>query len=115
MSRAEPTACSFTPQERQLIRHEMGQHFGEYPRLADGIILRTWHAGERKGQPNILLAIAEHVDARLGRDPAWAALAGRVLHEAGIGELRQLLVARRFMDPTASPTCGVSSELIRSR
>jgi hypothetical protein len=43
--------------ERALIRHEMGQHFGQYPRLADGIMLRTWRTGERKGQPKIPPAI----------------------------------------------------------
>jgi hypothetical protein len=46
MSRSEPTICSFTARERGLIRHEMGQHFGQYPRLADGIMLRTWRTGK---------------------------------------------------------------------
>jgi hypothetical protein len=31
----------FTPQERDLIRREMEQHFGHYPGLADGIFLRA--------------------------------------------------------------------------
>ena len=61
MSRSEPESCSFTARERELIRHEMGQHFGEYPPLADGIILRTWRAGERKGEPKISPAIGSMI------------------------------------------------------
>ena len=78
----------------------MGQHFGEYPRLADGIILRTWHAGERKGKPKIPPAIASMMTrglVEIRQGPRWPVA---FFTEAGIGELRQLLVARRFIDPT---------------
>jgi hypothetical protein len=61
MSRSEPASCSFTARERELIRHEIGQHFGEYPRLAHGIILRIWRARERKGEPKVPPAIASMI------------------------------------------------------
>ena len=31
----------FTANERALIRQEMSEHFGQHPRLEDGIFLRT--------------------------------------------------------------------------
>ena len=49
--RAEALPVSFTANERELIRHEMGIHFGQYPSLADGIFLRTWRGGPQKSEP----------------------------------------------------------------
>jgi hypothetical protein len=99
MSRSEPTICSFTARERALIRHEMGQHFGEYPRLADGIILRTWRTGERKGQPKIPPAI-ESMMARglvaIRQESRWPVA---FFTEVGLRELRLLVLDRRAMDP----------------
>lgn len=59
---AERPSSPFTARERDLIRHEMGMHFGQFPRLADGIFLRTWRAGEQKGQPKIPLAVRSMLD-----------------------------------------------------
>jgi hypothetical protein len=100
MSRSEPPSCSFTARERELIRHEMGQHFGEYPRLGDGIILRTWRAGERKGEPKIPPAIASMIARGLVEIRHRSRWPVALFTEAGIGELRRLLSDRRFMDPT---------------
>lgn len=55
-SPARPTA-SFTAQERDLIRREFCRHFGQDPRIADGMFLRTWRAGERAGQPKVPPAV----------------------------------------------------------
>ena len=43
--RSERPSAPFTASERR--------HFGEDPLVADGIFLRTWRAGEHKGQPKI--------------------------------------------------------------
>jgi hypothetical protein len=99
MSRSEPTTCSFTVRERALIRHEMGQHFGQYPRLADGIMLRTWRTGERKGQPKIAPAIASMLARGLvaiRHESRWPVA---FFTEAGLRELRALVSDRRAMDP----------------
>jgi hypothetical protein len=56
--RSEPCPHSFTARERELIRREMGQHFGQFLRLADGIVLRSWCTGTRKGEPKISPAVA---------------------------------------------------------
>ena len=47
----------FTPAERDLLRRELGRHFGQDPLIADGLLLRTWRSGERRGQPKIPPAV----------------------------------------------------------
>jgi hypothetical protein len=78
----------FTPQERDLIRLEMGMRFGQYPELANGLFLRTWHSGPHKGEPKIPKAIQRNP---MGRQAAF-------FTEAGLEALRQLLRDRRAMD-----------------
>lgn len=56
---------SFITSERELIRREMGQRFGSFPCLADGIWLRAWRTGERKGQPKISPALQTMMDRGL--------------------------------------------------
>ena len=43
----------FTAAERELIRREFGQRFGQDPALANGIFLRCWRTGPKAGQPKI--------------------------------------------------------------
>ena len=47
----------FTAPERDLIRREMGMHFGQHPSLADGLFLRTWRGGPQKGEPKVSPAV----------------------------------------------------------
>ena len=97
--RGDAETNSFTLAERALIRHEMGQHFGAYPRLADGIILRSWRTGSRKGEPKIPPAIASMVARGLVTirpTPRWPLAC---FTAAGLRELRLLLLDHRAMDP----------------
>ena len=48
-----PSPPSFAAAERDLIRREMGPHFGQLPSLADGLLLRTWRDGPQKGEPKL--------------------------------------------------------------
>jgi hypothetical protein len=64
----------FTAPERDLIRREMGMHFGQNPSLADGIYLRTWRAGDRKGQPKIPPAM----ESCCGTTATWIQFALRI-------------------------------------
>ena len=95
----EPLPVSFTARERALIRQEMSEHFGQYPRLAEGIFLRIWRGGPQKGQPKIPPAVQSMVDRGLveirnsDRGPR-AFFTG-----SGLQELRRLLLDRRYMDP----------------
>ena len=35
------------------MRRELCQHFGSYPLVADGILLRTWRGGPQAGEPKL--------------------------------------------------------------
>src|SRR5689334_12953240 len=61
--RAHLSGSSFTGKERDLIRQEFERRFGQEPKIADGIKLRVWAAGERRGQPKI----PPEVQSMLGR------------------------------------------------
>jgi hypothetical protein len=92
-------SSSFTPRERELIRRELCRHFGQDPSLADGILLRTWHAGPHRGEPKIPPTVQGLLDRGLveigrGRYGPRARFTA-----AGLRELRALLRDRRAMDP----------------
>src|SRR5689334_8579534 len=82
---AGPLPSSFTAAERELLRRELGVHFGQYPRLADGLLLRSWRGGPHAGEPK--LPPTERTGPRV------------FLTEAGLAALRQLRQDRRAMDP----------------
>lgn len=94
-----PAPPPFTTPERELIRREFGMHFGSYPSLADGIILRRWRAGPHKGEPKLPAA----VQSMLGRglvevlgDGPWPRA---VFTDAGRLGLIALASSRRFLPP----------------
>jgi hypothetical protein len=98
MSRTIPEPSPFTPPERDLIRRELCQHFGQDPRAADGFLLRTWRSGPQAGQPKLPPAVQsmlerDLVEIRTGRGPR------AVFTPAGLAALRRLLSDRRAMDP----------------
>jgi len=93
------SAGSFSPAERDLIRREFGMHFGSYPSLTEGILLRTWRAGPQQGQPKLPLAVRSMLDRGLVEirpDRLWARA---VFTEAGLAALRALAADRRFLPP----------------
>ena len=53
---------TFSPAERDLLRRELGRHFGQDPLISDGLFLRTWRGGERRGQPKIPPAMQTMLD-----------------------------------------------------
>jgi hypothetical protein len=98
-SPAAPLPSPFTAAERELLRREMGPHFGQHPSLAGGLLLRTWRGGPQKGEPKLppaVLSMLERglVEVRTGRSGPRA-----VFTEAGLAALRRLLQDRRAMDP----------------
>jgi hypothetical protein len=89
----------FTAPERDRLRRELCRHFGQNPVIADGIFLRTWRAGERKGQPKIPPAVQSMlerglVEVRVGQRGPRA-----FFTDAGLAALRLLVLDRRAMDP----------------
>jgi|ERR671933_3055482 hypothetical protein len=92
----------FSPAEREFIRREFGQRFGQYPSLAEGIFLRTWRTGPQAGQPKIPKAVADLLARGLVELSAEApSILGTRAHftPAGLAALRHLLQDRRAMDP----------------
>ena len=74
--RSERPSAPFTASERDLLRRELCSHFGQDPLVADGIFLRTWRAGEHKGQPKIPPPVRTMLDAVWSRyAPAVVGLA----------------------------------------
>jgi hypothetical protein len=123
--RAEALPISFTAQERELIRHEMGIHFSQYPSLADGIFLRTWRGGPQKNQPKIPPAVRSMMDRGLveirtterGRTPSsprrgfrsfvgycWTGAPWR--RRVGAARARAGPARRSFPLPSAVPFCA---------
>ena len=89
----------FTTKERDLLRRELCQHFGQDPSIAEGIFLRTWRGGERRGEPRIPPAIQSMLDRDLVRIAPGRMGPRAFFTEAGLLELRELLQDRRAMDP----------------
>jgi hypothetical protein len=94
-----PLPFPFTAPERALIRREMGLHFGQSPSLAEGLFLRAWRGGERRGEPKIPPAVRGMLER--GLVEVRPGLIGHRAVFTGAGEAarRQLVLDRRAMDP----------------
>ena len=96
---SQPSPPPFGAAERDLIRREMGLHFGQLPSLADGLLLRTWRGGPDKGEPKLPPAVRGMlerglVEVRPGRFGPRAYFTA-----AGLTALHHLLQDHRAMDP----------------
>jgi hypothetical protein len=98
--RANHPPCPFTAPERDLIRREMGMHFGQFPSLADGLFLRTWRGGPQKGEPKIPPAVQSMLERGLVEIRTEQRGPRAVFTAAGLAALQQLLRDRRAMDPS---------------
>ena len=61
----QPTDTPFTTAERALLRFEFLVRFGQAPRLADGMWLRTWRGGPQAGQPKVSPAVRSMLERGL--------------------------------------------------
>ena len=89
----------FSAAERALLRVEFMVRFGQPPRLADGIWLRSWRGGPQAGKPKVPPAVASLLArglVELGPDRIGARAH---FTAAGIAALRQLAQDRRALDP----------------
>jgi hypothetical protein len=101
MTSAAPSSSlsSFTAAGRELIRREFGTRFGQYSKLAEGIRLRTWRDGLRKGEPKLPLAgqtMLERGPVEIRRDRLWARA---TFTAAGLAALRVLAADRPLLPP----------------
>jgi hypothetical protein len=93
--------CPFDASEREFIRREFCVRFGQSPRLADGIFLRTWRSGPQMNQPKVPL-VARRMLTRglLVLQPAQMGMRA-FFTEAGLVALRSLAADRRLLSPQA--------------
>jgi hypothetical protein len=91
--------AGFTPRERDYIRRELDMFFSTYPRVADGFQLKTWRAGAQAGQAKLPPAAKGLVDRGLMRLDTSGRLPRLFFTEAGIAELRAMMMDRRLADP----------------
>src|SRR5690242_14247716 len=94
-----PGAMPFTTKERDLLRREFCRHFGQDPAIADGIFLRTWRGGKKRGRPKIPPAVQTMLDRGLVELRTTNQWPRAFFTEAGLAALRQLVLDRRAMDP----------------
>jgi hypothetical protein len=92
-------AAGFTPRERDYIRRELDMFFSTYPRIADGFQLRTWRGGAQAGQPKLPPTAKGLVDRGLMRLVTSERLPRLFFTEAGMAELRAMMMDRRLADP----------------
>ena len=94
-----PPPSPFTAEERELIRREMGVRFGQPPSVADGLFLRAWRGGERRGEPRLPPAVRSMLGRGLVEVRPGPVGHRAVFTEAGLAGLRRLLEDRRAMNP----------------
>jgi hypothetical protein len=93
-----PTA-TFTTAERALIRQAFGMHFGQYPRVADGILLRIRRSGPEAGQPKLPPAVKTMVERKLMEVRPGQYGSRAFFTKAGLAALRALTTNYRFLNP----------------
>lgn len=94
------TAAGFTPGERDYIRRELDMFFSTFPTVADGFQLKTWRGGPQAGKPKIPPTAKGLIDRGLMRLDTGQRLPHLFFTEAGLIELRAMMMDRRFADPT---------------
>jgi hypothetical protein len=100
MTKAQSEAAAgFTPRERDYIRRELDMFFSTYPRIADGFQLKTWRGGAQAGQPKVPPTAKGLVDRGLMRLATGERLPRLFFTEAGMAELRAMMMDRRLADP----------------
>jgi hypothetical protein len=91
--------AGFTGGERDYIRRELDIFFSTLPSVAEGFQLKTWRGGPDAGKPK-LSPIAKGLVARgLMRLDASGHFPRLFFTEAGLAELRAMVMNRRLADP----------------
>jgi hypothetical protein len=91
--------AGFMPRERDYIRRELDMFFSTYPRVADGFQLKTWRGGPRAGQAKLPPTAQGLVDRGLMRLDTSDRLPRLFFTDAGMAELRAMVMDRRLVDP----------------
>ena len=109
MSTPKPAPTPFTAAERELLRRELCRHFGQDPLIADGLFLRTWRGGERRGQPKIPPAVQTMLDRGLLTLQITKRGPRALFTAAGAPRSASCCSTAAPWTPRASAICGTSS------
>jgi len=90
----------FTPAERNLIRSEFIDRWGQFQSLREGIWLRRWAAGPNEGKPKIKSVVQSMIDRGLVEivDPERGVPTARFT-PAGIEALRTMAANPKQLPP----------------
>ena len=99
MTTTDTPPSEFTPNERTYIRSELDQCFSTFPTVAEGIQLRTWRTGERKGQPKLPPAAQSLFARDLVRLDTSSRLPRLFFTAEGLAALRRMFADKRLADP----------------
>jgi len=100
MSKIQTTlSAGFTPGERDYIRRELDMFFSTLPTVAEGFQLKTWRGGPQAGKPKLSPVATGLLERRLMRLETGGRLPKLFFTEAGLAELRRMMMDRRFADP----------------
>ena len=91
--------AGFTPGERDYIRRELDMFFSTLPTVAEGFSLRTWRGGPQAGKPKLPPAAKTLLERGLMRLDTRQRLPRLFFTEAGLAELRTMMMDRRIADP----------------
>jgi hypothetical protein len=103
----ENRRVEFTGTEITFLRSEFTPRFGTAPRIADGIMLRSWKSGPDRGQPRLPVAIQSLIQRGLvevtqlarGRTSFNSQLFRAYFTPEGLVALRSALQSRKAFDP----------------
>lgn len=73
--------------------------FSTLPTVAEGLMLRTWRGGPFAGQPKIPAVAQGLLDRGLVRVETGDRFPRLMFTDAGLAELRVMMLDRRFADP----------------
>ena len=100
MNRApQSTDTNFTKTERAYVRRELDQVLSTMPRVADGLLLKTWKTGPRTGGVKLSPAAETLVArglARVEQRMPWPRL---IFTSVGLGALKRMLADPKQADP----------------
>ena len=91
--------AGFTAGERDYTRRELDMFFSTLPTVAEGFQLKTWRGGPQAGRPKVPPVARSLIDRGLMRLDTSDRLPRLFFTEAGLVELRAMIVNRRLADP----------------
>jgi hypothetical protein len=92
-------APAFNAVERNYVRQQLDVFFSTLPTVAEGVQLRTWKTGTRKGAPKVPPAAQSLIDRGLMRLDTTGRSPLLFFTPEGLGALRRMMADPRLANP----------------